>query len=66
MPPKRIDHAVMNMVLEMLLVRRGELLTFAVATERAANIAAAIVGNFKVTAIPEDRPDPNGDDGRIT
>lgn len=64
----RIDHAVRDLVAEMLLARRGDQITPALALERAANIALSICNNFKVSMLHEEqrRPDPSGDDGRIT
>lgn len=66
MPPKRIDHAVRDMVYAMLMKYEEHPLTRERAWERACNIATAMVGNFDVRpAIDDQRPDPAGDDDLI-
>lgn len=62
----RIDHAVRDAIYDGLMVRLGQCIDVETAWERANNLAAQLCMTFRIEALPDDRPDPNGDDGRIS
>lgn len=64
----RIDHAVRDAIYRGLLVpveRDRVYVDAKLAWERANNLAAQLCMTFRIEALPDDRPDPSGDDDRI-